>query len=154
MHSLLNARPTLGCLMELCESNYRLLIRLAPDLAVLRGTLISRTQGSPELHLEILEQAPHTSLMRLTYHFSAAEAVGQDPDMRLRVYHDACQVEVESLHQTALPLDRLYQHPALEQKWRANRFLARWLSFCLVQGHGFGMGSPMSAGQSKAPVAA
>ena len=153
LHGLLNARPTLGGLMELCEGNYRLLNRLVPDMTTVRGSQISRRQGSPALHLDVLEQARHTSLLRLTYHFDSAEPAGHDPDMRLRVYHDARQVEVESLHQTALPLDRLYQHPALDQKWRANQFLSRWLSFCLMQGHAF-RGAPRPSNIRAKPLVA
>ena len=33
LRSILQGRPTLGGLMELCEENYRLLARLIPELA-------------------------------------------------------------------------------------------------------------------------
>lgn len=65
-----------------------------------------------------------------------------DPDARLRVYHDARQVEVLDLRQTILPLRVEYQRPALETKWRVHLFLRKWLSFCLQQGHCFGPRSP------------
>ena len=61
-----------------------------------------------------------------------------DPDATLRVYHDAEQVEVLDLRQTVLPLPRGPHYPELRDKWRANLFLSKWLSFCISQGHGMG----------------
>jgi uncharacterized protein YqiB (DUF1249 family) len=60
-----------------------------------------------------------------------------DPNARLCAYHDAMQVEVLDLHQTALPVYRHYAYPALDAKWRANLFLARWLAYCVRQGYRF-----------------
>jgi hypothetical protein len=51
------------------------------------------------------------------------------------------QVEVLDLHQTALPIYRHYAHPALDAKLKANRFLARWLAYCVRQGYRFGAGA-------------
>ena len=147
LRALIGARPTVGTLMDMCEGSYGLLMKLAPGLASLSGIHRSRTEFGPDLHLDVLEQSRHTTLIRLTHSFAAGEAGVSDPDLRLRVYHDARQVEVEGLNQTALPLDRLYHHPALEQKWRVNQFLARWLAFCLSQGHGF---STTDAGETQA----
>jgi hypothetical protein len=55
----------------------------------------------------------------------------------LRAYHDAGQVEVLDLRQTALPVFNHYRSPALQAKWKANLFLAKWLSYCLIRGHRF-----------------
>lgn len=134
------ARPTVGDLMSLCEDSFRLLTRLFPDVQQARGCYDSQLEPGLRLHLEVLEQAPYTTTIRLTYVFgSVADAsAGQpDPDARLRVYHDAGQVEVLDLRQTALPLYSGYQHPALRDKWKANLFLTKWLSYCLSQGHRF-----------------
>ncbi len=68
-------------------------------------------------------------------------ASGPTRDVRLRIYHDARQVEVLDLRQTALPLDADYRPPALAAKWKVNLFLGKWLSFCLQQGHRFGPGA-------------
>lgn len=140
---VLSGRPTVGALMSLCEENYRGLLRLIPELKSLRGELRSIRDGGLDLHLEIIEQAPFTTLLRLTYFFPHSDGkvhrIPQpDPDALLRVYHDAAQVEVVHLRQTSLPIRRHYQYPALETKWRANLFLSKWLAFCLNQGHRFG----------------
>jgi uncharacterized protein len=135
-------RPSVGALMSLCEESYRVLRRMVPDLRVVQGEMRSTRPGRPDLHLEILEQAPYTTLLRLTYFFPynddklhrSGEA---DPDALLRAYHDAGQVEVVDLSETALPLHRHYQSPALEAKWKANLFLSKWLAYCLREGHRF-----------------
>ena len=141
-------RPTMGDLGSLCEENFVLLARLAPHLKDLRVGAVSRCRGAVDLYLGIEEQSPYTSRIRLTHLFPEAEpeapAGGRlsgprtDPDARLRVYHDARQVEVLDLRQTVLPLCTDYQRPALQTKWRVNLFLRKWLSFCLHQGHRFG----------------
>lgn len=135
--------------MSLCEENFVLFCRLAPQVAGQLGSLVSRGKGGLDLHLIVEEQSRYTTLVRLTHYFSGPgpgpslgsgpERLGlaADPDLRLRIYHDARQVEVESLRQTALPMGRDYQSPALEAKWKVNLFLAKWLRFCLQDGHRF-----------------
>jgi uncharacterized protein YqiB (DUF1249 family) len=123
--------------MELCEANFYLIQRLCPGLMGMRGAYESQLSGVAPLHLTILEQTAYTTLLQLTHLFPHDPGVDPDPDASLRVYRDACQVEVIELRQSVLPLARLYDHPGLEQKWRANLFVARWLRFCLAQGHCF-----------------
>jgi uncharacterized protein YqiB (DUF1249 family) len=136
-----SSRPTVGDLMVLGEENYALLNRLVPSLPNRRGLLVSRVPGAVDLHLTIESQSPYTTVIRLTHVFGDGEtgrsAFGSDPDVQLRVYHDARQVEVLDLRQTALPLHADYQPPALHSKWRLSLFLAKWLSYCLYQGHRF-----------------
>lgn len=155
--------PTLGDLMALCEENFVLLCRLAPHLKDQREVAVSRRKGSVDLFLRIEEQSRYTSLIRLTHYFASTDwepepgldpaldpalacgtgltGLRADPDARLRIYHDARQVEVLDLRQTVLPLRTDYQRPALETKWRVNLFLGKWLTFCLHQGHRFGPGA-------------
>lgn len=147
--SLLSGRPDVGALMALCEENFALMQRLAPGLRRLSGRLTSRQRGVIDLHLEIEAQSPYTTQLRLTHLFTASGSPDPhpDPDARLRVYHDARQLEVLELRQSVLRLRRDYAHPALLDKWQANLFLSKWLMFCLHQGHGFALG-----GASVAPV--
>lgn len=136
---LLTARPTVGGLMELCEANFALIQQLCPGLKRMRGEYESRPAGVARLHLTVVEQTAYTTLLRLTHLFSHEPGLDPDPDASLRIYRDARQVEVLELRQSVLPLARLYAHPGLEQKWRANLFVSRWLQFCLAQGHCFAM---------------
>ena len=137
---LIAGRPDVGALMSLCEENFILLRRLAPELNVYpAGQRLSRRPGTVDLALEVEEQARYTTLVHLTHRFTDPETqeTHSNPDARLRVYHDARQVEVLELRQSMLPLRTRYAHPALTDKWRANLFLSKWLMFCLRQGHGF-----------------
>lgn len=140
---LCSGRPCVGDLMALCEENYGQLSRLAPDLRHSRGSLVSHQRGTPDLYLHVLGQSPYTTEVRLTYLFDAHEETRTrpDPDAHLRVYHDARQVELLDLRQAVLPLRIHYDHPALADKWQANLFLSKWLTFCLRAGHRFGGGS-------------
>lgn len=153
-----SGRPTVGNLMGLCEENYRTLLRLIPDLRWIQGEMRSVLDQDLDLHLEILEQAPYTTLLRLTYYFPHNDGLvhrlrDPDPDALLRAYHDAGQVEVLDLRQTALPLHNNYRYPALEIKWKVNLFLSKWLAFCVMRGHLFPRGpeTPAALGE-KAPV--
>lgn len=147
--ALCAGRPTVGALMALCEENYGLLSRLAPALSSTQGLLVSQVPGGVDLHLTIESQAPYTTTLRLTHIFTAAAGgstgFGADPDVLLRVYHDARQVEVLDLRQTALPVHADYRPPALDSKWRLNLFLAKWLVYCLHQGHRFRAGGAAEA---------
>lgn len=134
---LLCAEPTVGALMDLCEESYEHLRRMTPQLGHLDGRYRSSLAGHVDLHLEILEQTPYTTLLRLTYQFEHAGTARPEPDAVIRAYHDARQVEVVELRQGELPLERLFQAPSLRNRWRANLFLSRWLSFCARQGHCF-----------------
>ena len=137
LHQWLNRQVTVGDLMALCEENYRHLHNLVPQLRRLQGEHCSSRPDHQDLHLRVIEQTPYTTLIRLTYRFPLTDEGVCDPDALLRVYHDARQVEVEDLRQQALPTERLYEAPGLENKWRLNLFVGRWLAFCLAQGHLF-----------------
>jgi uncharacterized protein YqiB (DUF1249 family) len=143
---VLNDRPNLGGLMDLCEENYRVLCRLVPNIRQITGYRRSRLDIGLDLHLEVLEQTPYTSLLHLTYYFPDGTGVAPDPDTTFRVYHDAGQVEVLDLRQTALPLPSGPRFPDLCDKWRVNLFLSKWLQYCVSQGHCFA-----DTGQSPAP---
>ncbi len=135
-------RPTVGNLVDLCEENYRALMRLVPDLRKVRGEVCSVVDRDQDLFLEVLEQTPYTTLLRLTYYFSHHDGkvrgvLDPDPDALLRAYHDASQVEVLDLRQTAPPVHTHYRYPTLEAKWKGTLFLSKWLAFCLARGYQF-----------------
>ena len=129
--------PTVGVLMDLCETNFALVARLVPDLLQIDGVHHSCRAGAAPLHLEVLERSRYTTLVRLTHLFDQDGRHDPDPDVRVRVYHDARQAEVVDLRQSVLPVVGRYDAPGLVEKWRANHFLCRWLQFCLSQGHSF-----------------
>lgn len=128
-----NARSFAG-LMELYEQNYMRLRNIAPDLCV-ANEMISSVPGHQDLFLSVTERCKYTTMLRMTYQFEEDGQPLFEPDLHLKVYHDARVVEVQQfLSRTYGPL---YIARMIEQKWMMNRFLYKWLGYCLHQGHYF-----------------
>lgn len=135
-------------LMALYESNYQRLRTLIGDLRPLTGERRSIIAGDCALLLRVMEQAPYTTELELTYEFDAqyvgdpaAADLQSAPDMLIRVYHDA---RLGEAHGWAIR----HQHPwltelrrqstsALDQRWARNIMLNKWLEYCLERGHAF-----------------
>lgn len=128
-----NARSFAG-LMELYEQNYIRLRNIAPDLCV-ADEMISSVPAHQDLYLSITERCKYTTMLRMTYQFEEAGQPLFEPDLHLKVYHDAHVVEVQQFHSRTL--GPLYVANMIEEKWRMNRFLYKWLGYCLHQGHYF-----------------
>ncbi|MDH3901278.1 MAG: DUF1249 domain-containing protein [Gammaproteobacteria bacterium] len=127
--------------MELYESNYIRLRNLVPDADALQPKVVSRVPGALDLHLRIVERCKFTTTLNLTYHFSDVEGVFPAPDIRVRIYHDAQVGEVIACGRRRglrhAEYNRMHHQYTLEEKWRMNRFLQKWLGYCLRQGHRF-----------------
>lgn len=123
-------------LMTLYESNYIRLKRLLGDPRALRGEAVSNLAHEPALHLQVLEQTRYTTVLLLTYRF---EGIGQEPDLRVRVYHDARMAEavVCGAHErhTALRGYATSAPDILQRRWARNMLLNKWLDYCIEQGH-------------------
>lgn len=128
----LPAWPSAGALLDLGEENYRLLRRLAPDIASLTGNHCSFGSKGLPLHLDVLEQTPYTSRLLLTWRFPGQAR----PAAGLRLYHDARQVEIQ--HLAGIELARDLGLGTLRHRWQEAVFLSKWLGYCCAQGHGFG----------------
>ena len=121
-------------LMAVYESNYRRLLVLAPGLDTLEAA-VSRVPGCLDLHLRVLERHRYTTLLHLTYYFEEpGGGLRADPDLTIRVYHDARQAEAVACTR---PQRGGGDGCTLAGRWRMNRFLEKWLAYCLAQGHGF-----------------
>jgi uncharacterized protein YqiB (DUF1249 family) len=135
----LRKNPALKRLQELQEEIYRQLHLLIPDQIAFNDSLISRVAGSPDLRLEVLERHSYTTFFRLTYEFRKGEERSYAPDAHIRFYHDAHIAEATSFNlgqgciRTAHPSYPPKQ--ILQQAWRRNRVLDRWLDYLLKQGH-------------------
>jgi uncharacterized protein YqiB (DUF1249 family) len=125
-------------LMDLYENNFMRLRRLIPHLDKLPDNAVSSIPGCLTLHLKILERTKFTTTVFLTYYFDDEAKTVAEPALTLRIYHDASQVEVLTGH---LKHGRLqYDHipeKAISIKWKLNRFLYKWLGYCLYLGHSF-----------------
>ncbi len=129
-------------LMEMYEANYIRIRKLCGDKNAMPEVAVSRIYNGMDLYLQVLEQTKYTSTLALTYYF-ADEEVGvlSFPNVKVRVYYDALQAEVMSQsYRRAKPDFSAFHHlgnPSLLLRWRMNRFLFKWLSFCNRQGHSF-----------------
>ena len=133
-----------AALMELYEANYIRLRQLCPDLHRIDGEAVSRIRCGLDLHLQVLENSPFTTTLLLTYYFDEPTGLRRpDPNLIVRVYHDAHQAEVLSrvCRDTGGRISARdgASDSALHCKWRLNRFLYKWLGYCRRQGHCFGL---------------
>ncbi len=134
---------TLASLMELQDSSFRRLLRLAPQLREMRGTFTSRVADALDLHLSVIEKFKYTTTILLTYEFAGGAGALAEPNVTIRLYHDARLAEVISdarrhRSRTTHHCHRRGGSPSeLERKWEQSRFLQKWLGYCLRQGHLF-----------------
>lgn len=122
--------------MALYEENYIRLRNLIPRPDAVGRRAVSRVAGCIDLHLEIVELARYTTTLRLTYVFDDASGERREPDLYVRVHHDARTAEAMNV---SLPRGR-YRFEAqrtLRRSWERNRFLHKWLGYCLRRGHHF-----------------
>jgi uncharacterized protein len=127
--------------MGLYESNFIRLGWLAGDLRALTGRRVSAVRGDCDLVLTVTERSPYTSTITLTYLLAAAQGAQAYPDMRVRVYHDAHLVEAQ--HFAGGHGQPLFREPRgcaereLDQRWKRNMMLNKWLEYCVERGHRF-----------------
>ncbi|MEJ2686638.1 MAG: DUF1249 domain-containing protein [Gammaproteobacteria bacterium] len=128
-------------LMEVYEQNYIRLRRLVPDLSAIGPVAVSRVDGALDLHLRIVERCKYTTTLTLTYQFQDELGRFPAPDLQARIYHDAQAAEVIACGRLkgvrSAEYDRRHKQYSLAEKWQINRFLQKWLGYCLRQGHGF-----------------
>ncbi len=133
---------TFAGLMTLYESNFIRLRWLVRDLKAIDAPLRSEVSSDCTLHLSVLEICRYTTTLRLTYLFDEDGATLADPDLRIRVYHDASLAE-------AMECGHRHRHEALRQfdtssgselqrRWTRNIMLNKWLEYCADKGHSFG----------------
>lgn len=126
-------------LMALYDSNFIRLSHLVPDIEHLDGCFRSRVAGDCDLHLEIMERCRYTVTLSLTYHLKTDTGLFADPDMLVRVYLDGRMAE-------AMAIGKAQRHEALrrlvvkhteelDQRWRRNVVLNKWLEYLSDQGH-------------------
>lgn len=128
-------------LMALYESNYVRLGWLIPDVRGLSGSVTSHVPNDFPLNLAVTDQAPYTTTLRLTYFFREEGQVVADPDLLVRVYHDARMAEVMTCaehhrHDVLRGIDLICRREP-GKRWMRNMMLNKWLEYCESRGHGF-----------------
>ena len=128
-------------LMTLYESNHARLRQLLGNLRRLPDDAVSTSARDLDLYLTVEERSPYTTALHMTYWFEERLARNPDPDLRLRIYHDARLAEAVSCADAPRheALRGVWQPAAsaMEQRWTLNVLLNKWLEFCLVNRHRF-----------------
>lgn len=140
-------RPrTFSGLMGLYESNYLRMSWLVPDLRRIPDGQVSAPAGDLPLYLNVLDLGPYTTTLHLTYRFEEDGHLVADPDLTVRIYHDARMAETlfctEHHRHRVLEPFRTLPGRALRQRWERNMMLNKWLEYCADAGHRFGPVSP------------
>jgi uncharacterized protein YqiB (DUF1249 family) len=137
---LVNPRSFAG-LMALYESNHARLRQLLGDVTALPALSVSSSRTDLQLHVTRSERSRYTTSLHMTYHFESADGVHCDPDLLLRIYHDARLAEAISCcdqpRHAALRGMWLPAGSELDRRWSLNIMLNKWLEYCLDHGHQF-----------------
>lgn len=124
--------------MELYEKNYIQVRLLIPELKVMdaSSSYISQPDGLLPLEISGIEHSRYTTTFKLTYLFASDSRQDREPDLSIRLYHDARTCEVMS---GLIPSMRYESRRTrdLTDNYRLNRFLYKWVSYCMRQGHSF-----------------
>jgi len=129
-------------LMLLYESNFLKLTGLIGTLDPNTPCWISRARGDSDLYLERTQSAPYTTTLCMTYWLRDGNGARiKDPDMTIRIYHDAAQAEAVGCragHRHRLLRELGASHAGeLNRRWQINMMLNKWLDYLVDSGHGF-----------------
>ena len=128
-------------LMTLYESNFIRLGWLARDLKRLPSHAVSRVSGDCDLHLVVTERSRYTTSLELTYRFDEDGVSIAEPNLELRIYHDARLLEacraIDSRRHRDLAQLRASCVATLDERWMRNQMLNKWLEYCAERGHRF-----------------
>ena len=136
-------RNDLSDLMAIYECNYIRLRQLLRDVDAFtpQASYVSRVDRALDLYLRVHERSRYTTTLSLTNQFEEEQGEFPAPDNQVRIYHDAPLAEVISCGRRrgrrAAVYDRTRNQYSLDRKWHMNRFLQKWLGYCLRQGHRF-----------------
>ncbi len=147
LNTLNRYRPNLSVLMQLCETNYALLMRL----------LLNSSQHSSPKNAEAGKQYSFFISEQLQYCLTVKEVTRYTtllnfkqfvvdanygkilaPTMMIRLYHDARTAEINASQHIRYIKPR-YNYPNHkmhypDEKQQINQFLKEWLQLCLQQG--------------------
>ncbi len=145
------SRPgSFTALMGLYESNYVRLGWLLGELDSLGGLYQSTVSDDLTLHVSVVDVQRYTTTFKMTYWFDVDGEQVADPDLDVRVYHDARLAEVmncrNSSRNEVLRAFDTEQGTELNRRWTRNTMLNKWLEYCIDLGHRFEPVETFSAG--------
>lgn len=134
-------------MQTLCESNYRKLLLLIPNLNDLDSSSTGRAIDKPDLYLTPIEKGPYTMTLELSHCFGHDLKPFLEPALRLRVYFDARSAEVLRDHERPM-INHAFDKSAsakeiMDYKWELNYFLEKWLNHCLKNHYAFQNSEPV-----------
>lgn len=123
------------CLQNVCETNYRKIFFLIPNLRHIETSAQGFSQGKPVLHVQVLEQTPYTETIQLSHCFAQEAGMLLEPAVKIRLYFDVCIAEVlrdyKRVEVSNAISDISRSKDIMDYKWRLNYFLEKWLDHCL-----------------------
>jgi uncharacterized protein YqiB (DUF1249 family) len=126
--------------MAECDANYVRLLKLFPDLRTEDGRDLAVELGDEAVRIEltVLERAPYTTLIQLAQREIRASSWLKQPQITIRLYHDASCAEVVA-YQHARDFKAVYDYPnpsmhQPDEKTQVNRLLSELLAVCLNHG--------------------
>jgi uncharacterized protein YqiB (DUF1249 family) len=127
-------------LMLLYESNYLKLMLLTGPIGDCDNHWISRARADNDLHVHRTLAEPYTTTLNMTYWLRDGSGLElKDPDMTVRIYHDAAQAEVlncRSRHHHRMLRELAESHAGeLTRRWQINMMLNKWLDYLVDCGH-------------------
>ncbi|BCG65039.1 MAG: hypothetical protein methR_P2852 [Methyloprofundus sp.] len=130
------------CLQNICESNYKKIFNLVPNLRNIDASAQGFANGKPVLHVQILEQTAYTKTIQLSHYFeNEAKHVLLEPAVKIRLYFDVCIAEVlrdyKRIEVSSAIADIGRSKEIMDYKWRLNYFLEKWLDYCLKTDYSF-----------------
>lgn len=128
-------------LMTLYEGNHTRLRQLLGNLWHLPSRLVSTSSSDLSIHLTLDEHSRYTTSLRMTYWLDSNGLTSTDPDLLVRIYHDARLAEAVSCCEQPrhIVFKELWVPAAveLERRWLLNILLSKWLEHCLDHRHVF-----------------
>jgi uncharacterized protein YqiB (DUF1249 family) len=129
-----------GWLMGLYAENFTRLTRLFEPADLAPGVYLSRIDDGLDVRVEVLDQHPYTTELRMTYALQDPVTGEPDPSAFLRLYSDARQVEATHCYVGRRWQDVIGMYPppaaVLNHRMRMNTFLGKWLQYLAERGHG------------------
>ncbi|WP_220495604.1 DUF1249 domain-containing protein [Oceanospirillum sediminis] len=127
--------------MAECEGNYIRLLKLLPDLDEndqWQFTVSDNAMHLGDLAIKVTERSKYTTLLRI-WHQDDWGGWLQQPELSVRMYHDARLAEVVG-YQKQRHFDGRYRYPnprmrQPDEKMQINQFLAEWLNHLQQFGH-------------------